>query len=84
MEFPEDARSPGELTPDHDMEGWTVDSNHNIMTFTEDEIKTITSNYSTLIGKGGFGEVYKGILGDDYDLVAQRVERRVYGRSRHS
>jgi len=52
------------------MEGWTVDSNHNIRTFTEDEIKTITSNYSTLIGKGGFGEVYKGILGDDYELVA--------------
>jgi len=52
------------------MEGWTVDSNHNIRTFTEDEIKTITSNYSTLIGNGGFGEVYKGILGDDYELVA--------------
>ncbi|KAL6654081.1 hypothetical protein ACP70R_007546 [Stipagrostis hirtigluma subsp. patula] len=38
--------------------------------FTEDEIIRITCNYSALIGKGGFGEVYKGNLEDDYDLVA--------------
>ncbi|CAL4984079.1 unnamed protein product [Urochloa decumbens] len=36
----------------------------------EDEMRSITSNYSTLIGKGGFGEVYSGILAADYDLVA--------------
>uniref|UniRef100_A0A0A8Z107 Protein kinase domain-containing protein n=1 Tax=Arundo donax TaxID=35708 RepID=A0A0A8Z107_ARUDO len=38
--------------------------------FTEDDITRITSNYSTLIGRGGFGEVYRGILDDDYDVVA--------------
>ncbi|KAL6654088.1 hypothetical protein ACP70R_007553 [Stipagrostis hirtigluma subsp. patula] len=42
----------------------------NIRIFTEDEIRRITSNYSTLIGRGGFGEVYRGILDGDYDLVA--------------
>lgn len=41
-----------------------------IKIFTEDEIASITSNYSTLIGKGGFGEVYKGVLDADSDLVA--------------
>ncbi|CAD6253541.1 unnamed protein product [Miscanthus lutarioriparius] len=41
-----------------------------IKIFTEDEITSITSNYSTLIGKGGFGEVYRGILDADNDLVA--------------
>ncbi|CAL4984080.1 unnamed protein product [Urochloa decumbens] len=42
----------------------------NAKIFTEDEIKSITSNYSTLIGRGGFGEVYRGVLDADYDLVA--------------
>ncbi|KAL6654079.1 hypothetical protein ACP70R_007544 [Stipagrostis hirtigluma subsp. patula] len=42
----------------------------NIKIFTEDDIIRITRNYSTPIGKGGFGEVYKGILDDDYHLVA--------------
>jgi serine/threonine protein kinase len=41
-----------------------------IKTFTEDEIRSITSDYSTLIGKGGFGEVYRGVLDADNDLVA--------------
>lgn len=41
-----------------------------IKIFTEDEIISITSNYSTLIGKGGFGEVYRGLLDADNDLVA--------------
>ncbi|KAL6842981.1 hypothetical protein ACP4OV_027294 [Aristida adscensionis] len=38
--------------------------------FTEDEIIRITTNYSKLIGKGGFGEVYRGSLDHEYDLVA--------------
>ena len=42
----------------------------NVKIFTEDEIENITSNYSTLIGKGGFGEVYRGVLDADDDLVA--------------
>ncbi|KAK3118973.1 hypothetical protein QOZ80_9BG0711620 [Eleusine coracana subsp. coracana] len=42
----------------------------NIRIFTEEEIEIITNSYSTPIGKGGFGEVYKGILDGDNDLVA--------------
>ncbi|KAJ1256375.1 hypothetical protein BS78_K038600 [Paspalum vaginatum] len=41
-----------------------------IKDFTEDEIRRITSNYSTPIGRGGFGEVYRGIIDGEYDLVA--------------
>uniref|UniRef100_A0A0D3HN02 Protein kinase domain-containing protein n=1 Tax=Oryza barthii TaxID=65489 RepID=A0A0D3HN02_9ORYZ len=47
-----------------------------IRNFTEDEIETITSGYTTLIGKGGFGEVYRGVLHYD-DLVA--VKRYIRG-----
>uniref|UniRef100_A0A0D9XT50 Protein kinase domain-containing protein n=1 Tax=Leersia perrieri TaxID=77586 RepID=A0A0D9XT50_9ORYZ len=51
-------------------------NNDDIRNFTEDEIETITSSYSTLIGKGGFGEVYRGVLDND-DLVA--VKRYIRG-----
>lgn len=48
-----------------------VNNNNNIKKFTEYEIEKITSNYSNPIGKGGFGEVYRGALhDDDHDLVA--------------
>ncbi|KAL6654080.1 hypothetical protein ACP70R_007545 [Stipagrostis hirtigluma subsp. patula] len=47
-----------------------IKSNYNFRIFTENEIERITRNYSTPIGKGGFGEVYKGTLDDDYDQVA--------------
>uniref|UniRef100_A0A0D9XT70 Protein kinase domain-containing protein n=1 Tax=Leersia perrieri TaxID=77586 RepID=A0A0D9XT70_9ORYZ len=55
---------------------WNVDSNHNIKIFTEDEIKRITSNYSTPIGNGGFGDVFKGVIDDEHDLVA--VKRYIH------
>ncbi|CAL4980744.1 unnamed protein product [Urochloa decumbens] len=45
-------------------------TSQDIKIFTEDEIKSITRNYSNLIGKGGFGEVYRGVLDADDDLVA--------------
>ncbi|KAJ1255262.1 hypothetical protein BS78_K271300 [Paspalum vaginatum] len=38
--------------------------------FIEDEIKRFNSNFSTCIGEGGFGIVYKGFCNDGYDLVA--------------
>ncbi|KAJ1275859.1 hypothetical protein BS78_05G168000 [Paspalum vaginatum] len=59
----------GNIIQCHDKEDFEVDINHNVKSFTEDEIKRITSNYSTPIGKGGFGEVYRG-LDDDYGVVA--------------
>ncbi|KAL6626279.1 hypothetical protein ACP70R_030005 [Stipagrostis hirtigluma subsp. patula] len=41
-----------------------VNNNYNLRSFTEKEVKHITNSYSTLLGKGAFGEVYKGILDD--------------------
>ncbi|XP_052134712.1 wall-associated receptor kinase 5-like [Oryza glaberrima] len=60
----------GNITQCYDKLKFKVDINQNIKVFTEDEIKRITSNFSIPIGQGGFGEVYKGTLDDDYDLVA--------------
>ncbi|WVZ71670.1 hypothetical protein U9M48_020231, partial [Paspalum notatum var. saurae] len=44
-------------------------NNYNLRSFTEKEIEQITNGYSTLLGIGAFGEVYKGAL-DDQRLVA--------------
>ncbi|PAN43074.1 hypothetical protein PAHAL_8G209000 [Panicum hallii] len=60
----------GNITQCDDKLKFEVDINQSIKVFTEDEIKRITSNFSIPIGQGGFGEVYKGTLDDDYDLVA--------------
>jgi len=46
-----------------------VDNNYNLRSFTEKEIEHITNGYSTLLGKGAFSEVYRGVL-DDQRLVA--------------
>uniref|UniRef100_A0A0D3HN12 Protein kinase domain-containing protein n=1 Tax=Oryza barthii TaxID=65489 RepID=A0A0D3HN12_9ORYZ len=54
-----------------------VHDNNNVRIFTEDEIKGITKNYRTLIGKGGFGEVFSGDLDDDDGQVA--VKRYIRG-----
>ncbi|KAM3194808.1 hypothetical protein ACQJBY_071077 [Aegilops geniculata] len=48
---------------------WRPVNNHDINNFTEDEIKMITKNYKNPIGKGAFGEVYRGVL-DDGSTVA--------------
>jgi serine/threonine protein kinase len=51
-------------------------NNHNINNFTEDEIKRITNSYSTLIGEGVFGQVYKGALDDGTDVAVKRYMRQ--------
>lgn len=43
-----------------------------IQKFTLDYIETATEKYKTLIGEGGFGCVYRGILGDGQE-VAMKV-----------
>ncbi|CAL4991764.1 unnamed protein product [Urochloa decumbens] len=43
--------------------------NNYLRSFTEKEIEHITNRYSALLGKGAFGEVYRGLL-DDQCLVA--------------
>ncbi|CAN6337784.1 unnamed protein product [Urochloa humidicola] len=55
---------------------WRSVNNHNIRNFTEDEIKRITNNYSTLIGEGGFGQVYKGALDDRTPIAVKKYTRQ--------
>lgn len=70
MEVPESKL--GDFIQGDDRAKWIADSNHNITKFTEDEIKRITDNYSTVIGKGGFGQVYKGVLDDNRVVAVKR------------
>ncbi|XP_062180628.1 uncharacterized protein LOC133885017 [Phragmites australis] len=53
-----------------------VDNNYSLRYFTENEIRHITNGYCTMLGKGAFGEVYKGML-DDQSSVA--VKRYIHG-----
>uniref|UniRef100_A0A0E0EWL3 Protein kinase domain-containing protein n=1 Tax=Oryza meridionalis TaxID=40149 RepID=A0A0E0EWL3_9ORYZ len=48
----------------------------NIKIFTKDELKKITKNNSKVLGQGGFGKVYKGIL-EDNTLVAVKASIKV-------
>ncbi|RCV19280.1 hypothetical protein SETIT_3G371700v2 [Setaria italica] len=56
---------------------WTAHNNHNMRYFKEDEIKIITNNYNTLLGKGAFGEVYKGVLDDSSPVAVKRYIHNV-------
>lgn len=69
MELPEDTI----MTGDHSQ--W--DDNSNIRSFTKHDIERITGNYSIPIGKGGFGEVFKGFI-DDYDHDVVAVKRYIH------
>jgi len=51
---------------------WIPVNNHNVNNFTEDEIKRITNNYSTPIGQGGFGQVYRGSLDDGTTVAVKK------------
>ncbi|KAJ1296792.1 hypothetical protein BS78_01G329600 [Paspalum vaginatum] len=56
---------------------WTVPSNHSITCFTKSEIEKITSNYTTILGRGGFGEVYGGVLEDQSKVAVKRFIHKV-------
>ena len=49
--------------------GSVLEKIENIKIFTKEELKKITNNNSHVLGKGGFGEVYKGTL-EDNTMVA--------------
>ncbi|KAL5230807.1 hypothetical protein ABZP36_029583 [Zizania latifolia] len=48
----------------------------NIKIFTKDELNKITKNNSEVLGQGGFGKVYKGILADNI-MVAVKASIEV-------
>ncbi|KAG8088027.1 hypothetical protein GUJ93_ZPchr0010g8661 [Zizania palustris] len=49
--------------------GSVLEKMENIKIFTKDELNKITGNNSEVLGKGGFGKVYKGTL-EDNTMVA--------------
>lgn len=56
--------------------GPTLEKVNNIKLFKKHELNPILKS-SNLIGKGGFGEVYKGNLGDDNQPVAVKKPKNV-------
>ncbi|XBI43199.1 hypothetical protein VPH35_108000 [Triticum aestivum] len=59
-----------------------VHNNYNLRSFTQKEIEDITGGYSTVLGEGEFGKVYKGKL-DDHRLVAFAKEVIVHSQINH-
>ncbi|XP_047080246.1 leucine-rich repeat receptor protein kinase HPCA1-like [Lolium rigidum] len=66
-----------EMIQRDDRSKWLSYSNHNIKCFTKGEMGRITSNYGNIIGKGSFGEVYKGILQDGSTVAVKRFVHNV-------
>ncbi|XP_073365754.1 probable inactive receptor kinase RLK902 [Aegilops tauschii subsp. strangulata] len=67
MDHPENVVT--QLIQEEHRSKWIAHSNHNVKCFTEDEIRRLTNSYKTVLGRGGFGEVYEGVL-EDKSIVA--------------
>ncbi|KAL6564284.1 hypothetical protein OROMI_015734 [Orobanche minor] len=54
----------------------SLNASTNLIRFTFEEIKTATKNFSrdSLIGKGGYGNVYKGLLPDGSEVALKRFK----------
>lgn len=55
----------------HKEEGSSLKSDNRQFTYAE--IVRITNNFSTVIGKGGFGTVYHGYLSDDTQVAIKML-----------
>ncbi|KAM0925493.1 hypothetical protein ACQ4PT_004150 [Festuca glaucescens] len=51
-----------------------VDNNHKLRSFTVKEIEHITDSYSTSLGNGSFGDVYKGRLDGQRPVAVKRYK----------
>ena len=49
-----------------------VENNYSLKYFTENEIQNITDGYKYILGRGAFGEVYKGTLEDQSSVAVKR------------
>jgi pto-interacting protein 1 len=49
-----------------------VENNYSLKYFTENEIRSITDGYKYILGRGAFGEVYKGTLEDQTSVAVKR------------
>lgn len=54
----------------------SISASTNLIRFTFDEIKAATKNFSrhNIIGKGGYGNVYKGVLPDGSEVALKRFK----------
>ncbi|KAL6593736.1 hypothetical protein ACP70R_048637 [Stipagrostis hirtigluma subsp. patula] len=66
-----------ELIQGADRSKWMVHSNKKVKCFTKGEIEIITNNYRTMIGRGGFGEVFQGVLADRSIVAVKRFIHNV-------
>ncbi|AQK41950.1 PTI1-like tyrosine-protein kinase 3 [Zea mays] len=49
-----------------------AENNYSLKYFTENEIRNITDGYKSVLGRGAFGEVYKGTLEDQSSVAVKR------------
>ncbi|XP_075493373.1 putative LRR receptor-like serine/threonine-protein kinase RKF3 [Primulina tabacum] len=54
----------------------SINASTNLIRFTFDEIKAATNNFSrqNIVGKGGYGNVYKGVLPDGAEVALKRFK----------